>query len=82
MDIMMANVVVISDDEPGYLVLWDCETMPDVSHLNYGANSVESNFVMASMSPSDDLCLTMSTPGDVVIDVFGWASNAEYYQLP
>jgi hypothetical protein len=81
-DAVAANVVVVSDGEPGYLTLWDCVTLPDVSHLNFGANETESNFALSSLSATDELCLYMSAPGDVVVDVFGWTTEAGYYDFP
>ena len=87
------NVVVVDPAAAGYLTMWDCVDMPDISHLNFTARATESNFVavpLAALPPaqrdaehrlaSDDICIYTSTPADVVVDLIGWGQTASYFR--
>jgi hypothetical protein len=70
------NVTATNPDADGFITVFSCGTMEEVSSLNYAAGSTVANAVLARVSPTGTICLYSNAPTDVVVDINGWISNA------
>lgn len=67
------NLAVVKAATSGYGTVWPCsENMPTTANINYRAGENISNGVVAPIGDSGDICIFLSSPADVVIDVAGW----------
>lgn len=67
------NLAVVRAATSGYGTVWPCsENMPTTANINYRAGENISNGVVAPIGDSGDICIFLSSPADVVIDVAGW----------
>lgn len=72
------NLAVVKAATSGYGTVWPCsDTMPTTANINYRAGENISNGVVAPIGDSGDICIFLSSPGDVVIDVAGWFRGGE-----
>lgn len=67
-----ANVTVVNASMRGFLVAWPCGDRPVAANLNYAAFSATGNAVLLPLSANGEVCVTVSTTADVIIDVNGW----------
>ena len=67
------NLTAVGPSGGGNLAAWPCaRPQPQVSNVNYGAGEVVPNGVVVPLDGNGDLCVSTSTPTDVLVDVFGW----------
>jgi hypothetical protein len=67
------NVTVAGAKAAGYLTVFPCgQPTPEASNLNYNANGVVPNLVIASPGTNGDVCFYNSAALDVIIDIAGY----------
>jgi PKD repeat protein len=66
------NVTAVNAAVGGFLTVYPCGQRPLASNVNVAAGKVAANFVLASLSTDQRVCVYSSTRTDVVIDVSGW----------
>jgi hypothetical protein len=68
-----SNVTAVSPASAGFVTVWPCGVIrPLSSNLNYVADSVVPNGVIASIRGSGSVCLFGSSDTDLVVDIAGW----------
>ena len=70
------NVTVDGAQDAGYVAVFPCGSMPEVSSVNFVSGQTVANAVIAPVSASGHVCFYSSVPADVVVDVNGWFSSA------
>jgi hypothetical protein len=67
------NVTVAGAKAPGFLTVFPCgQPTPEASNLNYNANGVVPNLVIASPGTNGEVCFYNSAALDVIIDIAGY----------
>jgi len=67
------NVTVVNPQGPGFATVWPCDaSRPNASNLNFIANDVVANNVIAPISNDGTICLFSSTDADFVVDISGY----------
>jgi hypothetical protein len=67
------NVTVAGAKAPGFLTVFPCgQPTPDASNLNYNANGVIPNLVIASPGSNGEVCFYNSAALDLIIDIAGF----------
>jgi hypothetical protein len=67
------NVTVAGAKAPGFLTVFPCgQPTPKASNLNYNANGVVPNLVIASPGTNGEVCFFNSAALDVIIDIAGY----------
>ncbi|MEP7203949.1 MAG: Ig-like domain-containing protein [Ilumatobacteraceae bacterium] len=70
------NVTATNPDASGFLTVFACGAMEQVSSLNFNAGTTVANAVIAPVSATGTICLYSNVPTDVIVDVNGWISTA------
>ncbi len=70
------NVTATNPDADGFITVFSCGAMVEVSSLNFSAGTTVANAVLAPVSPTGTICLYSNVPTDVVVDINGWIANA------
>ena len=69
---LSVNVTVPGALSPGFATLYACDqSRPDTSSLNYQAGEPIANGVITKVSAQGTVCVYLSEPGHVLVDVFG-----------
>jgi hypothetical protein len=76
------NITITNTSASGYATAFDCINLPDTSNVNWNGSDTEANLAVVALSTEGDLCLHLSSPADVVVDLVAWADAATYYVLP
>jgi hypothetical protein len=66
------NVTATNTEGAGYVSVFACGTMEEVSSLNYEAGSTVANAVLAPVSAGGTICLYSNQRTDVIVDINGW----------
>jgi peptidoglycan hydrolase-like protein with peptidoglycan-binding domain len=67
------NLAVVKPGSGGFGTVWPCnEPMPTTANINYRPGENISNGVVAPIGDNGDICVFLSSPADVVVDVAGW----------
>ena len=66
------NVTATGAAVPGFVTVYPCTTLGQVSNLNFGAGDTIANAVIAPVSASGMICIFANTPTDVIVDINGW----------
>ncbi len=76
------NVTSTRSEGDGFVTVSPCGVENVVSNLNFQAGDDAANLVLTSVSPSGTICITSSTPTDVIVDVNGWFGPAGFTAVP
>ena len=71
-----ANFTAVSPDSDGYLTVYPCGNVPNVSTLNFSTGSVTPNQAVVPLSSSGDMCVVSSAATDLLVDVNGALSES------
>ena len=66
------NVTAVNPVGAGYINVFSCGALEEVSSLNFVADQTVANAVIAPLSASGTICLFSSVATDVIIDINGW----------
>lgn len=67
---VMLNVTAVRPDAPGHVTVWPCDAeQPTASNLNYAANRVVPNSVLAKLDASGQVCIYTHAAGHLIADV-------------
>ena len=69
-DAVMLNVTAVLPGAPGHLTVWPCDAdQPTASNLNYVANQVVPNSVLAKLDDQGRVCIYTEAASHLVVDV-------------
>ncbi len=68
------NVTVTNPDGDGFVTVYACNVLDEVSSLNYAAGRTVANAVLARVSASGTICLYSNVTTDVIVDINGWTA--------
>lgn len=72
------NLAVVKPVANGWGTVWPCSApRPTAANVNFRAGVNISNGVVAPIGADGDICIHLSAPADVVIDVAGWFRGGE-----
>ncbi len=74
------NVTVVTPAADGFAVAYPCGPRPLASTVNFRAGEIVANFTLVSLTGSE-VCLSSNVAVEVVVDAFGWSSNATGVRL-
>jgi Cysteine-rich secretory protein family len=66
-----ANFTIVEPDQAGFLTIYPCGPMPDVSTLNFDSRQVVPNQATVPLDGSGDMCVTSTSSGHLLVDVNG-----------
>ena len=66
------NVAAVFPDGPGFVAVFPCGDVPNVSNINFTQSGVYPNAVIAPVSPQGEVCFFSSIGTDLIADVNGW----------
>jgi hypothetical protein len=66
------NLAVANPVGGGFVTVYPCGAIPTVASLNYLANQVVSNAVIAPVSAAGEVCFYSNVDTDLIADVSGW----------
>jgi hypothetical protein len=70
------NVTATNTAQAGFVTVYACGAMEEVSSLNYDTGATVANAVLAPVSSTGTICLYSNQPADVIVDINGWISAA------
>lgn len=71
------NVTATNTEAAGFVTVFACGTMEQVSSLNYDAGATVANAVLAPVSATGTICLFSNQRTDIVVDINGWIGAAQ-----
>ena len=71
------NVTATNPDGDGFITVFACGAMEQVSSLNFTAGATVANAVLAPVSASGTICLYSNVSTDVIVDINGWLGTAQ-----
>ena len=73
------NVTAVTPTSAGFITVWPCGVeRPLASHLNYSANGVVPNGVIASIGANGGVCFYSQAETDLIVDIAGWFEGDSY----
>ena len=66
------NVTATNPDGDGFVTVFPCGAMEQVSSLNFTVGTTVANAVLAPVSASGTICLYSNVSTDVIVDINGW----------
>jgi peptidoglycan hydrolase-like protein with peptidoglycan-binding domain len=71
------NITAVGPSAPGYVTVWPCDVArPEASNLNFVANAVVANGVIAPVGDRGTVCFFSNQATDLLVDIAGWFSGA------
>ena len=70
------NVTAVNPAGAGYINVFACGAVEEVSSLNFVAGQTVANAVIAPVSASGTICLFSNVATDVIVDINGWIGQA------
>jgi hypothetical protein len=71
------NVTVTNPDGDGFVTVYACGVLEEVSSVNFSASQTVANAVLAPISAGGTICLYSNVTTDVVVDIDGWIGDAQ-----
>ncbi|MEY2446227.1 MAG: hypothetical protein QOE00_2807, partial [Ilumatobacteraceae bacterium] len=71
------NVTVTNPDGDGFVTVYACGVLEEVSSVNFSASQTVANAVLAPISAGGTICLFSNVTTDVVVDINGWIGDAQ-----
>ncbi|MEY2416244.1 MAG: hypothetical protein QOH53_1578, partial [Ilumatobacteraceae bacterium] len=71
------NVTATNPDGDGFVTVFACGAMEQVSSLNFTVGTTVANAVLAPVSASGTICLYSNVSTDVIVDINGWLGAAQ-----
>lgn len=75
------NVVGMNAPAGGHVTVWQCGAVPGTSNLNVPIGRTVANLAVVTLSAKGSLCLKVSHPMHVLVDVAGWWGSAQELRL-
>jgi hypothetical protein len=70
---VLVNTTAVDTGTPGFITVFPCgEAIPATSTLNFTANAIVPNFVLARIGSGGQVCVFTMSPTDLVMDVAGY----------
>jgi hypothetical protein len=70
------NITAVTPSAAGFATVWPCDVArPDASNLNFAANGVVANGVVAPVGPSGRVCFFSNATTHFLVDIAGWFSG-------
>ncbi|MEO8267334.1 MAG: hypothetical protein ABI706_17680 [Ilumatobacteraceae bacterium] len=71
------NVTAVNPVGAGFITVFSCGVLEEVSSLNFVPGQTVANAVLAPVSTSGSICLYANLATDVVVDINGWIGHAQ-----
>ena len=71
------NVVGMNAAFGGHVTVWQCGAVPGTSNLNVPVGRTVANMAVVTLSSKGSLCLKVSHPMHVLVDIAGWWGAAQ-----
>ncbi|HEX2782298.1 MAG TPA: ice-binding family protein [Ilumatobacteraceae bacterium] len=71
------NVTATNPEADGFITVFACGAIEEVSSLNYEVGATVANAVLAPVSATGTICLYSNAPSDVIVDINGWIGSAQ-----
>jgi lysophospholipase L1-like esterase len=79
----VVNVVAVLPGAQGHMTVWSCDgAPPNASNLNYMANDVIANGVIAPIGTNGSICVFTLATTDIVVDIGGWLTDGFVGAVP
>ena len=76
------NVTATDEGERGFLSVFPCGGTPPTSSLNHDVGTPIANAVIATLSPTGEVCIFAHADTELVVDLVGWfATDSEYHPV-
>lgn len=69
---VVLNITAVLPDRNGYVIAFPCGDRPLSSNLNFAADDVVANAVIAPVGPDGTVCFYSNAALDLVVDASGW----------
>jgi hypothetical protein len=71
------NVTATGTEAPGFITVFACGAMEEVSSVNYGTGATVANAVLAPVSAAGTICFYSLQPTDIIVDINGWIGTGQ-----
>lgn len=73
------NITAVLPSAAGFMTVWPCDVgRPDASNLNFVANGVVANSVIAPVGASGKVCFYTNQTSHLLVDISGWFSGSSF----
>jgi hypothetical protein len=73
------NITAVLPSAAGFMTVWPCDVgRPDSSNLNYVANGVVANSVVAPVGATGKVCFYTNQTSHLLVDISGWFSGSSF----
>jgi peptidoglycan hydrolase-like amidase len=73
------NITAVLPSAAGFMTVWPCDVgRPDASNLNYVANGVVANSVIAPVGANGKVCFYTNQTSHLLVDISGWFSDSSF----
>ena len=69
---MSLNVTATNTEAGGFITVFACGTLEEISSLNFDTGATVANAVLAPVSAWGTICLYANQRTDVIVDINGW----------
>ncbi len=73
------NITAVLPSAAGFMTVWPCDVgRPDASNLNFVANGVVANSVIAPVGANGKVCFYTNQSSHLLVDIAGWFSDSSF----
>ena len=73
------NITAVLPSAAGFMTVWPCDVgRPDASNLNFVANGVVANSVIAPVGATGKVCFYTNQTSHLLVDIAGWFSGSSF----
>jgi hypothetical protein len=73
------NITAVLPSAAGYMTVWPCDVArPDASNLNFAANGVVANSVIAPVGDRGKVCFYTDQTSHLLVDISGWFAGSAF----
>jgi hypothetical protein len=73
------NITAVLPSAAGFMTVWPCDvSRPDASNLNYVANGVVANSVIAPVGANGRVCFYTNQTSHLLVDISGWFAESSF----
>ncbi|MEQ1701178.1 MAG: hypothetical protein ABMA25_13780, partial [Ilumatobacteraceae bacterium] len=76
---VVMNLTVTGSTAGGFATVFPCGTKPDASSANWTTNLTRPNELIVKLSPTGSICVFVSAPTHLILDVVGYLPPTEGY---
>jgi hypothetical protein len=69
------TLTVTGSQEPGFITVYPCGSLPLASHLNYVPGQTIATALTTQVSAEGEICVHSSQFANIIVDVNGWGNQ-------